>query len=1493
MLKSARGVGKKTLSVLLAVLLFASVAPLSGITVFAAAEDDGLVYGEIVFTDTIESGSGVEPTTETDTLYGVLEYQGDKKFVTVPSSKDGRVVEYIGDYAFSGTAVESVSLPDTIRGIGKGAFMDCVYLNRVVIGNNKDVNNFGDFNDYPVLKKKLKGTLETNAFAGCGSLRHFAVFTAAASPVPNTINFTAANVFAGCGKLTFYGWGDNNMVKLYYDSVFPPVADWSYINLEEVINSVSGVTVNPTNAFMAKGETLALTVSISPFNASFLYNIYSFSSSDSSVVTVNDEGVITAVGNGVARITVSSINGYDAYCDITVAERVEGNYGYRFLADGTVEIEKFASDVTGAVIVPAAIAGKKVTSIGDGAFSGCSGITSLTLPDSVKRIGVGAFLNCTGLALLNISAASSLKSIGNSAFYGCSSLAFINIECALETIGDAAFRNCSSLSAVILPASFQELGKDAFLGDDALSIFSVTDNTNISLQTSIVYFSPNAPLTIYANADTSAQTYASSKNINFVSDVDDVSEITWTNLTSTLIVGESAALSVDSVVSGAPQTDYNKVAFVSDNNGVINVDVNTVNAVGAGTARVYAIAPNGKVVSTVITVKRGVSGDYEYKLIGNMTEAEIMGFTNAFAEETAVPDTVVFKGTPVPVTAVSSGAFSDAASLKRIAIGAFVSSLNGSAFDMAYALEEITVSDENAYYSDNGGILFNAAKTALLKYPAAKKGGTYKVPSGITSIGDYAFKDNNNLTNITLSQTLVKIGSHSFENMNRLLGVNLPATVSSIGAFAFAYNSALDYILIPKAVSAIGEGAFFGSDLTIFGYEGYYGKTYADLNSISFKNAALLVEVGELRLSASLVTLKITDIYTLDVSVLPASASYPVYFFQSSDPEIATVDAYGVITALKKGETVVTVSSSRGVYALCTVVVSDDSSGTPGDPNMVTSINIALEPDKKIYENGESLDFTGASIYAVYSDETTRVKIIDENGNISSGVRIRNYDAYKAGAQTVEIIYGDASASFTVTVLERRLTGIQITALPAKLIYIEGSQLENAGLVVTAFYNNGQTEPVYDYTVSAVPAVLGIHPITVSYGGFTDVFNVTVVKKTLVSVDITPPAKTSYVQGDDFDLTGFTAVAYYDNGTSRALGEESFSFAGINTNIIGNQQIDAIYSEGGVTITKSFYITVTPRTLKEIQIVSQPDKQVYILGETLDITGFEVVAVYDNSTYEYLSPTYLFEFENIVLSLGDNYITVQYTENEITCTATFKVFVELGNYNGEFTYKINGGAIEIYKFSSALSGAYTIPETVGGYPVKTISNSAFRNNSTVTSIAIPNSVTSIGIGAFENCGSLTSVSIGDGITKIPDNAFYKCKSLKSVILPSSVIEIGQLAFARCDALAFVSVPSSVKKISADAFDYNSEDFKVIAPSGSAAHNLAVSRGIKWEAPNLISGDVNGNGTIEVNDARLALRGAVGLETLDAQAEIRADYNKNGTVGVDDARLILRKAVGLD
>ena len=100
-----------------------------------------------------------------------------------------------------------------------------------------------------------------------------------------------------------------------------------------------------------------------------------------------------------------------------------------------------------------------------------------------------------------------------------------------------------------------------------------------------------------------------------------------------------------------------------------------------------------------------------------------------------------------------------------------------------------------------------------------------------------------------------------------------------------------------------------------------------------------------------------------------------------------------------------------------------------------------------------------------------------------------------------------------------------------------------------------------------------------------------------------------------------------------------------------------------------------------------------------------------------------------------------------------------------------------------------------------IGNSAFSGCSGLTSVTIPNSVTSIGSGAFYGCSSLTSVTIPNSVTSIGSSAFYGCSSLTSVTIPNSVTSIGSYAFCNCSGLTSVTIPNSVTSIGIYAF-YN-------------------------------------------------------------------------------------------
>ena len=167
------------------------------------------------------------------------------------------------------------------------------------------------------------------------------------------------------------------------------------------------------------------------------------------------------------------------------------------------------------------------------------------------------------------------------------------------------------------------------------------------------------------------------------------------------------------------------------------------------------------------------------------------------------------------------------------------------------------------------------------------------------------------------------------------------------------------------------------------------------------------------------------------------------------------------------------------------------------------------------------------------------------------------------------------------------------------------------------------------------------------------------------------------------------------------------------------------------------------------------------------------------------------------ICLGMTNLTSIIIPNSVTSIGEW-AFKETGVYNDEANWENGVLYIDncLISAKESISGDYIIKEGT-----RLIASSAFYGCSSLTSITIPQSVTTIGEQAFAYCFSLTSITIPNSVTTIGSSAFYYCSSLTSVTIPNSVITIGNYAFNNCSSLTSVTIPNSVTTIGSYAFYY--------------------------------------------------------------------------------------------
>ncbi len=309
----------------------------------------------------------------------------------------------------------------------------------------------------------------------------------------------------------------------------------------------------------------------------------------------------------------------------------------------------------------------------------------------------------------------------------------------------------------------------------------------------------------------------------------------------------------------------------------------------------------------------------------------------------------------------------------------------------------------------------------------------------------------------------------------------------------------------------------------------------------------------------------------------------------------------------------------------------------------------------------------------------------------------------------------------------------------------------------------------------------------------------------LVSIAITtPPAKTTYVSGETFNPAGMTVTATYSNGaTLKATG---YSFSPDTALTDGTTSVTIEYTEGGVTKTAEQAITVVHR-LTKIEITAQPTKKVYEYGDSFQSAGMVVKATYSdgataNVTGYSCSPT-------LLSTVGTQTITVSYTENGVTKTATTSVTVNrktisaVPSQSGTLTYT---GSSQ----SPTWTGYSTTQLTIGG-------TTSGTNAGSYTATFTPKSNYRWADGTTTAKSVSWSIGKAAGSLSISPTSMTLDTTTKSKTITVTRSGNGTISAVSSTAAATVSVSGNTVTVTGKA-------------NGSATITISVAAGTNYTAP---------------------------------------------------------------
>ena len=412
------------------------------------------------------------PESVTNIGYAAFNNCKSLTSITIPNS-----VTSVDKQVFSGcSSLTSVTISRNMTSIRDAFFMGCSSLTSIILPENiKSVSNYafsGCRSLTNVVLRKGLTNIGQRAFHDCSSLTSITI--------PGTVPSIGVEAFAGCTNLTTITIP--NSVTRIDKGAFQNCS-----SLKKVYCQAENVPATDKEAF-AETPIASATLYV-PTGCSDSYNSATSWSSFGSIVAL-DEFPSYNIYFDDANVKAICVANWDTDRNGELSETEAADVsdlGEVFKGNTAITLFSELMYFTG------------LTSIADDAFLGCSNLTSVSLPDSVKVIGSAAFQNCSSLTSIKIP--NGVTSIGSAAFQNCSSLTSVGIPNELKSIDSDVFRGCSGLTTVIIPESVQGIGVQAFA--------DCTGLTSVDISSSVTAIAAHA----FQNCGSLAEVYCRAENV--------------------------------------------------------------------------------------------------------------------------------------------------------------------------------------------------------------------------------------------------------------------------------------------------------------------------------------------------------------------------------------------------------------------------------------------------------------------------------------------------------------------------------------------------------------------------------------------------------------------------------------------------------------------------------------------------------------------------------------------------------------------------------------------------------------------------------------------------------------------------------------------------------------------------------------------------------------------------------------------------------------------